>query len=360
MPKVNAREGAGPGGGGRRRVGSCGADGAFAPSGKGVRTGGRGRPAGKGGGCAEDFSQIRGQKGSKSGGDSRRRDAQLSDDRAARSGKTMIARRIPGILPGLTLEESLRITKIYSVAGLLPPERLLTRRPFRAPHHTTTAEALAGAETAAAGGDFPEHRRHSLPGRASGISPLRSGDPGSPWRSTGSASPGRRAPMFPADFMLVAAMNPCACGYYPDRTAAAARPGRFPGIWEFKPASSGPHRYLYAGAKLSYEELQKGEKMKAPRLSEEGWKGAPMQKERFRGLRSGSIPAWAPRHKASAFGTKEKKLLKEALTAVPKRPGLSPAAAGGKDDRRPGRGGAGSGEHILEALGYRPWSGANG
>ena len=122
----------------------------------------------------EDFSQIRGQK-------ALRRAAEIAAAGMHNflmigppgSGKTMIARRIPGILPGLTLEESLRITKIYSVAGLLPPEiPLLTRRPFRAPHHTTTAEALA-----AAGGDFPEHRRHSLPGRASGISPLRSGDP---------------------------------------------------------------------------------------------------------------------------------------------------------------------------------------
>ena len=94
----------------------------------------------------EDFSQIRGQK-------ALRRAAEIAAAGMHNflmigppgSGKTMIARRIPGILPGLTLEESLRITKIYSVAGLLPPEiPLLTRRPFRAPHHTTTAEALAG------------------------------------------------------------------------------------------------------------------------------------------------------------------------------------------------------------------------
>ena len=61
------------------------------------------------------------------------------------SGKTMIARRIPGILPRLSLEESLEITKIYSIAGLLPERgSLLLKRPFRSPHHTTTAEALAG------------------------------------------------------------------------------------------------------------------------------------------------------------------------------------------------------------------------
>ena len=61
------------------------------------------------------------------------------------SGKTMIARRIPGILPRLSLEESLEITKIYSIAGQLPErESLLLKRPFRSPHHTTTAEALAG------------------------------------------------------------------------------------------------------------------------------------------------------------------------------------------------------------------------
>ena len=79
------------------------------------------------------------------------------------SGKTMIARRIPGILPKLSLEESLEITKIYSIAGLLrEKESLILKRPFRSPHHTTTAEALAG------GGRVPGPGEVSLKiGRAS-------------------------------------------------------------------------------------------------------------------------------------------------------------------------------------------------
>ena len=64
-------------------------------------------------------------------------------------GKSMIAGRIPGILPPLTLEESLEVTSIYSVAGLLTPEQaLITERPFYAPHHTVTAAALIGGGNA--------------------------------------------------------------------------------------------------------------------------------------------------------------------------------------------------------------------
>lgn len=140
------------------------------------------------------------------------------------SGKTMIARRIPGILPELSLEESLEITKIYSIAGLLPEEvPLLTRRPFCAPHHTATATALAGGGSNPLPGlvsrsskgilfldELPEFRgetleilRQPLEERCICIS-----------RAAGTYR-------FPADFMLVAAMNPCACGYYPDRNRCA-------------------------------------------------------------------------------------------------------------------------------------------
>ena len=169
----------------------------------------------------EDFSQIRGQK-------ALRRAAEIAAAGMHNflmigppgSGKTMIARRIPGILPGLTLEESLRITKIYSVAGLLPPEiPLLTRRPFRAPHHTTTAEALAGGGrlplpgeiSLSTGGilfldELPEFRRSAL-------EILR--QPLEQRKIYISRVHGNYE--FPADFLLAAAMNPCPCGYYPDR-----------------------------------------------------------------------------------------------------------------------------------------------
>ena len=64
------------------------------------------------------------------------------------SGKSMLSKRIPSILPDMTREEALEVTKIYSVMGLLPPERpLVQTRPFRAPHHTASATALAGGGT---------------------------------------------------------------------------------------------------------------------------------------------------------------------------------------------------------------------
>lgn len=171
--------------------------------------------------CQEDFSQIHGQREVK-------RAAEIAAAGMHNflmigppgSGKTMIARRIPGILPQLSLEESLEITKIYSIAGLLPEqEPLILKRPICAPHHTTTAEALAGGGRIPGPGEvslsskgilfldeLPEFRRTAL-------EILR--QPLEEKKICISRTAGTF--VFPADFMLVAAMNPCACGYYPDR-----------------------------------------------------------------------------------------------------------------------------------------------
>ena len=137
------------------------------------------------------------------------------------AGKTMIARRIGGILPPVTQEEALEMTKIYSVAGLLPEQTsLLAGRPFRAPHHTVTPEALAGGGripspgeiSLSSGGvlfldEFPEFKRSAL-------EILR--QPLEERRVCISRTAGNY--IFPAKCMLVAAMNPCACGYFPDRS----------------------------------------------------------------------------------------------------------------------------------------------
>ena len=139
----------------------------------------------------------------------------------AGAGKSMIAKRLPTILPQLTREESVRISTIYSVAGYLPPgQGLLTERPFRSPHHTVTAAGLAGGGryprpgeiSLAHGGvlfldELGEFRREVLetlrqPMEDRRLTLVRSGV----------------SYQFPADFMLVAAMNPCRCGFYPDRT----------------------------------------------------------------------------------------------------------------------------------------------
>lgn len=137
------------------------------------------------------------------------------------AGKTMIARRIPGILPPLTLEESLEVSAIYSVSGLLDSKRcLITTRPFLSPHHTTTAATLAG------GGNIPKPGLFSLSHRGvlfldelpefsrECIEVMR--QPLEEKKIQISRTHGTY--FYPADFMLIAASNPCPCGFYPDRS----------------------------------------------------------------------------------------------------------------------------------------------
>lgn len=135
------------------------------------------------------------------------------------TGKSMLARRIPTILPELTLEEQIELTKIYSVRGLAG-EGLIRRRPFRNPHHTVSAHAMAGGGAVPRPGEIslahcgvlfldelPEFSRESLEVMRQ---PMENGEVVIS-RSSG-------VYRFPARFMLVAAMNPCRCGYYPDRS----------------------------------------------------------------------------------------------------------------------------------------------
>ncbi|MER3544034.1 MAG: magnesium chelatase [Chloroflexota bacterium] len=137
------------------------------------------------------------------------------------AGKTMLARALPGILPPLSLEEALEVTRIYSVADLLPPDTPLIRtRPFRAPHHTISHAGLVG------GGRLPRPGEISLAHRGvlfldelpefgqQVLEVLR--QPLEDKIVTISRAQGTLT--FPANFQLVAAMNPCPCGYRGDPT----------------------------------------------------------------------------------------------------------------------------------------------
>lgn len=168
-----------------------------------------------------DFSEISGQKAMK-------RAAEIAASGFHHmlmvgppgAGKSMIAKRIPYILPPLTMEESLEVSKIYSVIGKLDSEHcLITKRPFCSPHHTISAQAMAG------GGRIPKPGALSLSHRgvlfldeavhfsSQSIETLR--QPLEDKKIEISRSYGSF--VYPADFMLIAAINPCPCGFYPDR-----------------------------------------------------------------------------------------------------------------------------------------------
>jgi len=135
------------------------------------------------------------------------------------TGKTMLAKRLPTILPPLTLAESLETTRIFSVAGKLPPgASLMATRPVRAPHHSASGPALVGGGSVPQPGEvslahhgmlfldeFPEFPRAILETLRQ---PLEDG--------VVTIARAHASITFPAQFMLVAAMNPCPCGYFTD------------------------------------------------------------------------------------------------------------------------------------------------
>jgi len=178
------------------------------------------------------------------------------------AGKTMLARRLPGIMPALTLDEAIDVTRIYSVAGLLPQDRaLITQRPFRAPHHTISSPGLVGGGGTPRPGEvslahlgvlfldeFAEFRLSALEGLRQ---PLEDGE----------VTISRRlvSLTFPARIMLVAAMNPCPCGYLGDRERSCTCPA---------------HRVRQYGSRLSGPLLDRIDlRLEVPRVSPQDRRG---------------------------------------------------------------------------------------
>lgn len=143
------------------------------------------------------------------------------------AGKTMVARRMETILPEMSYEESMEVTSIYSIAGKLSRENpLMQKRPFLSPHHTVTERALSGGGRFPIPGlvslahhgvlfldEMPEFQRHTIDLLRQPLEEKKI----SIARSTGTFT-------YPADFMLIGAMNLCPCGYYPDQNKCTCTP----------------------------------------------------------------------------------------------------------------------------------------
>ena len=156
------------------------------------------------------------------------------------SGKTLLAKALAGILPRMSQEEALEVTKIYSICGLINNQPIISKRPFRNPHHTTSAVAVTGGGTWPKPGEIslahrgvlfmdelPEFPRNVIEALRQ---PLESGEIVVS-RASGSVK-------FPSRFMLVGAMNPCPCGNYGDEAKACICTAQ--SIYKYQRKISGP------------------------------------------------------------------------------------------------------------------------
>lgn len=188
-----------------------------------------------------DFSEIKGQ-------DTLKRGMEIAAagfhnvlmTGAAGAGKSMIAKRLPTIMPSLSFEESIEVTKIYSISGLLEDTSvLMNKRPFRSPHHTISNHALVGGGANPKPGEvslahngvlfldeLPEFNKNVLEVMRQPLEDRKI-----------TISRVNASYVFPADFMLVAAMNPCPCGYFPDMTRCTCTPYQ---VKKYQSKISGP------------------------------------------------------------------------------------------------------------------------
>ncbi len=207
------------------------------------------------------------------------------------SGKTMAARRIPTILPDLTRDEKLELSQIYSIGNLLDEKRIIqNERPFRSPHHTSTPTSIAG------GGKYPKPGEISLAHH--GILFLDELPEFSPHTLEVLREPLEEKQIhisrleasitYPADFLLVASMNPCPCGYYPDRNRCSCSSFQIRQYVNHVSQALLDRIDLCVEAKeISFADMQGGASLKAPESSSEIRKRVErvheIQRERFSG-----------------------------------------------------------------------------
>ncbi|MDY5870021.1 MAG: YifB family Mg chelatase-like AAA ATPase [Lachnospiraceae bacterium] len=239
------------------------------------------------------------------------------------AGKTMIARRLPTILPPLSEEESLEVSSIYSISGQLPADKpLMTRRPFLSPHHTVSPQALAGGGKVPKPGvislahrgvlfldELPEFKRQTLDllrqpleDRTIQIS-----------RSSGTFC-------YPADIMLCAAMNPCPCGYYPDRNKCRCTPFE---IHTYLSHISGPildrMDICVMAPRIELSQLQNGRKGESSAsMRDKVIKARKMQKTRYRGtaIRFNSELGAGEIEKYCSLGSEERKMMEQLFRSM--------------------------------------------
>ncbi len=204
------------------------------------------------------------------------------------AGKTMIAKRIPSIMPPLSVEDSLEVSKIYSISGMLNEKQsVITKRPFCSPHHTISEQAFAG------GGRIPKPGMVSLAHK--GVLFLDE-----VVHFSNAAIEVLRQPMedkkvqiarnygtftYPADFMLVAAMNPCPCGYFPDRNRCACDEAR---VRKYLSAVSGPILdridICVEVARMEIKDLEKSGAESSADMRKRIERARVLQQERFAGM----------------------------------------------------------------------------
>lgn len=285
---------------------------------------------------------------------------------SAGTGKSMVAARIPTILPGLTREEDIEISRVYSVCGKLPYDRpLLSKRPFRSPHHTISTQGLTG------GGRFPIPGEFSL--ASGGVLFLDE----LPHFSRG-AIEALRQPLeerrivisrvwgsceFPADFLIVGAMNPCPCGFFPDRNRCSCTEAQIQGYLR---RLSRPilERFdiCVEAAPVSFRELEEApvENESSELIRTRVEQAAKIQKKRFEGteIRFNSRMGAAEIRRFCALGDREREFAEKVyeirgLSARSYHKVLKTARTiadleGERNIRR---------EHLAEAFGYRTLEG---